>query len=180
MQRLQRQEQRLWQFGPTKPLPRRTLSWFAKLWLARNAVSQNEESDVVLSLCGEHVTGVRAKCDGLDGEARFLKNLSRGTLFDGFTELQVPARQSPGSGAVRADAFAEQDKTIPKNDDTDTNSRGTLFHCGVRMRHNMFLRRIRHASTLCEVLYGTRLRRLAKLAQPRRWRPNLLDIRFAI
>ena len=45
------------------------------------------------------------------GRARFLKNLSRGTLFDGFTELQVPARQSPGSGAVRADAFAEQDKT---------------------------------------------------------------------
>jgi hypothetical protein len=72
----------------------------------------------------------------LDGEARFLKNLSRGTLFDGFTEFQVAARQSPGSGAVRADAFAEQDKTVAKNDDTDTYSRGTLFHRGVHKRHN--------------------------------------------
>jgi hypothetical protein len=137
MQSLQRQEQRLGQLGPTKPSPRRTLGWLAKLWLTRSALSQNEESDVVLSLCGEHVTGVRAKCDGLDGEARFLKNLSRGTLFDGFTEFQVAARQSPGSGAVRADAFAEQDKTVAKNDDTDTYSRGTLFHRGVRMRHNV-------------------------------------------
>jgi hypothetical protein len=100
----------LWQFIPAVPTPTLVLLRLSDLLVAAAVVRKSEQGDIVFLFIAKEIVRERTVSDVGNEEARFLEDLSLGTLFNGFAEFKMAAGKRPKTAPVRA--FSPTEKNL--------------------------------------------------------------------